>query len=76
MVAIANTMNAAASMAADVHRAAKETALAKAMLPAMVPKRKRDGIPNLGIGIGLRPVHFNEIFSEKPSIDLRNVSSR
>ena len=30
---------------------------------------KKDGIPNLGIGIGLRPVHFREIFTKWPQID-------
>ena len=73
MVAIAKTVNAAASMAADVHLAARETVLIKAMPPKS--QFKRDGIPNLGIGIGLRPVHFAEIFAEKPSIDWFEVIS-
>lgn len=36
---------------------------------------KRDGVPNLGIGVGLRPVHFPEIFSQWPTIDWFEVIS-
>lgn len=32
-------------------------------------------IPKLGIGIGLRPVHYEEIFSQKPDIDWFEIIS-
>lgn len=32
-------------------------------------------IPNLGIGIGLRPVHYEEIFRDKPAIDWFEIIS-
>lgn len=32
-------------------------------------------IPNLGIGIGLRPVHYEEIFRDKPKIDWFEIIS-
>lgn len=32
-------------------------------------------IPKLGIGIGLRPVHYEEIFSQKPEIDWFEIIS-
>ena len=32
-------------------------------------------IPNLGIGIGLRPVHYEEIFRDKPDIDWFEIIS-
>ncbi len=32
-------------------------------------------LPNLGIGIGLRPVHYEEIFSKKPKIDWFEIIS-
>jgi len=32
-------------------------------------------IPNLGIGIGLRPVHYEEIFSQNPPIDWFEIIS-
>jgi uncharacterized protein (UPF0276 family) len=36
---------------------------------------KRKNIPNLGIGVGLRPVHYSEIFAEKPAVDWFEVIS-
>lgn len=38
-----------------------------------MPARK--SIPNLGIGIGLRPVHYSDIFSQWPSIDWFEIIS-
>ena len=32
-------------------------------------------IKNLGIGIGLRPVHYEDIFSKKPGIDWFEIIS-
>ena len=32
-------------------------------------------IPNLGIGIGLRPAHYEEIFAQKPAIDWFEIIS-
>ena len=32
-------------------------------------------IPNLGIGIGLRPVHYEEIFAQQPAIDWFEIIS-
>lgn len=32
-------------------------------------------IPNLGIGVGLRPVHYEEIFSQNPDIDWFEIIS-
>ncbi|MBA3971308.1 MAG: DUF692 family protein, partial [Bacteroidetes bacterium] len=32
-------------------------------------------IPNLGIGVGLRPVHYEEIFRDKPDIDWFEIIS-
>ncbi len=32
-------------------------------------------IPNLGIGVGLRPVHYEEIFRDKPAIDWFEIIS-
>lgn len=37
-------------------------------------KKNRD-IPKLGIGVGLRPVHYEEIFSQNPSIDWFEIIS-
>lgn len=37
----------------------------------MNPKR----LPNLGIGIGLRPPHYNEILAQKPAIDWFEIIS-
>src|SRR3990167_8908392 len=36
---------------------------------------KKDSIPNLGIGIGLRPAHYEEIFSNHPDIDWFEIIS-
>jgi len=36
---------------------------------------KRHQLPNLGIGIGLRPVHYEEIFRDKPAIDWFEIIS-
>lgn len=36
---------------------------------------RRKDIPNLGIGIGLRPVHYPEIFDLKPDIDWFEIIS-
>ncbi|CRX37492.1 DUF692 domain-containing protein [Estrella lausannensis] len=36
---------------------------------------KRQEIPNLGIGIGLRPFHYNDIFTLKPAIDWFEIIS-
>ncbi len=36
---------------------------------------KNKDIPNLGIGIGLRPVHYEEIFSQQPEIDWFEIIS-
>lgn len=35
----------------------------------------RDKLPNLGIGIGLRPAHYQDIFSQKPDIDWFEIIS-
>jgi uncharacterized protein (UPF0276 family) len=35
----------------------------------------KKNIPNLGIGIGLRPVHYEEIFRDKPDIDWFEIIS-
>jgi len=35
----------------------------------------KEKIPNLGIGVGLRPVHYEEIFREKPKIDWFEIIS-
>ena len=32
-------------------------------------------IPNLGIGVGLRPVHYEEVFRDKPAIDWFEIIS-
>jgi len=32
-------------------------------------------IPNLGIGLGLRPYHYEEIFRDKPNIDWFEIIS-
>jgi uncharacterized protein len=37
--------------------------------------QKNKDIPNLGIGIGLRVEHYNEIFNEKPEIDWFEIIS-
>lgn len=36
---------------------------------------KRQQIPNLGIGIGLRPCHYNDIFTSRPAIDWFEIIS-
>lgn len=36
---------------------------------------KQHQLPNLGIGIGLRPVHYEEIFRDKPPIDWFEIIS-
>ena len=36
---------------------------------------ERKSIPNLGIGIGLRPVHYGEIFNSWPPIDWFEIIS-
>lgn len=36
---------------------------------------KHGEIPNLGIGIGLRPAHYDEIFAQKPAIDWFEIIS-
>lgn len=36
---------------------------------------KKEIIPNLGIGIGLRPVHYSEIFASWPAIDWFEIIS-
>lgn len=36
---------------------------------------KRHQLPNLGIGIGLRPIHYEEIFRDKPAIDWFEIIS-
>jgi uncharacterized protein (UPF0276 family) len=38
-------------------------------------KRNIVNIPKLGIGIGLRPVHYEEIFSQNPAIDWFEIIS-
>ena len=35
----------------------------------------KDDIPSLGIGVGLRPVHYPEIFEKKPEIDWFEIIS-
>ncbi len=35
----------------------------------------RFGIPDLGVGIGLRPVHFGQILATNPKIDWFEVLS-
>lgn len=37
--------------------------------------KKNCAIPKLGIGVGLRPVHYEEIFSQNPSIDWFEIIS-
>jgi uncharacterized protein len=37
--------------------------------------RKKNIIPKLGIGVGLRPVHYEEIFSTNPEIDWFEIIS-
>ncbi len=37
--------------------------------------KKKHGIPNLGIGIGLRVPHYEEIFRDKPDIDWFEIIS-
>lgn len=37
--------------------------------------KTKQELPNLGIGIGLRPAHYQEIFSEKPAIDWFEIIS-
>ena len=49
--------------------------VAAAIAAVAVGSSERDRVPNLGIGIGLRPVHFREIFSEWPQIDWFEVIS-
>ena len=39
------------------------------------PKTNRWGLPDLGIGIGLRTVHFPHILSERPAVDWFEVLS-
>ena len=36
---------------------------------------KNKNIPNLGIGIGLRPVHYQDILEKKPDIDWFEIIS-
>ena len=36
---------------------------------------EQHSFPNLGIGIGLRPVHYDEIFSQEPQIDWFEIIS-
>lgn len=36
---------------------------------------KKDSLPNLGIGIGLRPVHYEDIFNTNPAIDWFEIIS-
>ena len=37
--------------------------------------KNNNHIPKLGIGVGLRPVHYEEIFSQSPAIDWFEIIS-